>query len=77
MNRRTFIAGLGSAAACPVAGRAQQLPVIAYLSSTEDPPSLIAAFHQGLSELGFVVNRNVLVEHRWVRGWQQTRCSRG
>jgi putative tryptophan/tyrosine transport system substrate-binding protein len=64
MRRREFIAGVSAAAwPCVVQGQ-QALPVVGYLSSTEDPPPYIAAFHQGLSETGFGVNRNVVVEYR-------------
>jgi putative tryptophan/tyrosine transport system substrate-binding protein len=72
MRRRTFIAGLGSAAAWPVVARAQQpaLPVIGLLSSgsAETSRENIAAFHRGLSEIGYVEDRNVAVEYRWAYG---------
>jgi hypothetical protein len=29
---------------------------------------MLAAFHQGLSQTGFVVGRNVKVEYRWAAG---------
>jgi putative tryptophan/tyrosine transport system substrate-binding protein len=72
MKRRQFIAGLGSAAAWPVAARGQQgervrrigglMPFVA-----DDPQSMtrIATFLQGLQELGWSVGRNVRLDYRW------------
>jgi putative tryptophan/tyrosine transport system substrate-binding protein len=68
MRRREFIAGLGSAAAWPVAARAQQSrPVIGYLSSSSPAKTqdLIAAFRRGLADVGFTEDRNVAIEYRW------------
>src|SRR6516165_8418774 len=69
MKRRAFIAGLGSAAAWPVVGRAQQpvVPVIGFLSplSADDSKFLIVPFLQGLKETGYVEGQNVAVEYRY------------
>ncbi len=69
INRREFIAGIGSAAAWPVVARGQQpaMPVIGFLRSTTAAGSepLIRAFRQGLNEAGFVEGKNVAVEYRW------------
>jgi len=66
MRRREFIAGLGSAAAWPVAARAQQpnLPVIGFLSGGELQAHLVAVFRQGLGTTGYVENQNVLIDYR-------------
>ena len=68
IRRRQFIAGLGSAAAWPIAARAQQatMPVIGYLSpqSVEDK-NRIVPFRQGLKETGYVEGQNVAVEYRF------------
>src|SRR6516164_7248887 len=77
MRRREFIAGLGATAAWPHAARAQRppVPVVGYLGNyglggvavpIEEP--LRAAVLKGLAETGFVEERNVAIEYRWVEG---------
>jgi putative ABC transport system substrate-binding protein len=71
LRRREFIAGLGSAAAWPLAAGAQQraLPVIGILGSTMAPepnaPGVSDAFMQGLKDIGFVEGQNMAIEARW------------
>src|SRR6516162_3209548 len=70
MQRREFIAGLGSAAAWPVVAWAQQpaVPVIGYLgvqSADDDYKNITVPFLQGLKETGYVEGQNVAVEYRW------------
>jgi putative ABC transport system substrate-binding protein len=71
MRRREFIAGLGTAAAWPVAGRAQEraLPVIGYLSGgSAGSSSSLVPFRQGLKERGYVEGQNVRIEYRYADG---------
>ena len=72
MRRREFIAALGGAAAWPLAARAQQgaMPVIGFFHLTllETTREYLAAFYQGLSDSGYVDNRNVAIEYRWAQG---------
>jgi putative ABC transport system substrate-binding protein len=70
MKRRTFIAGLGSAAAWPVVARAQQaaVPVIGVLSAQSaalDYKDVTVPVLQGLKEAGYSENQNVTVEYRY------------
>jgi putative tryptophan/tyrosine transport system substrate-binding protein len=71
MKRRTFIAGVGAAAALPFAAWAQQgVPVVGFLHAGSAQPNahLVAAFLRGLEQVGFKEGRNVSVEYRWAEG---------
>jgi DNA-binding LacI/PurR family transcriptional regulator len=73
IERRKFLATLGGAAAgWPLAARAQQderVRRIGVLMSTavDDPqdPARLAAFAQGLQELGWTIGRNLRIDYRW------------
>jgi putative ABC transport system substrate-binding protein len=69
MRRRTFIAGLGSAAVWPIAGQAQQvaMPVIGYLASQSaevEYKYIAGSFLQALKEAGYVEGQNMAIEYR-------------
>ena len=76
MRRREFITLLGGAAAAlPLAARAQQSErmrrVGVLMNFTSDDPvsqDRLAAFVQGLQELGWTVGRNLQVDYRWGAG---------
>jgi putative ABC transport system substrate-binding protein len=73
MRRRELMLLLAGAMTSSRALRAQQkaTPVIGFLSSLSpgafaDP--LVAAFHKGLGETGYVEGQNVAIEYRWAAG---------
>jgi len=73
MRRRAFIKIIaGSAVALPLAAHAQPraLPVIGFLSSRSAIDSALqtAAFHQALSEAGYVEGKNFAIEYHWAEG---------
>ena len=73
MRRRTFIAGLGSAAAWPLVARAQQpgkKPTIGFVGGATASAwrPWVAAFVLRLRELGWIEGRNVAIEYRWAEG---------
>jgi ABC-type uncharacterized transport system substrate-binding protein len=80
VNRRAFITLLGGAAAWPLAARAQQgerMRRIGMLTGgprpdDQDAQANIAAFLEGLKQLGWVDGRNVRIDYRWGLGQADT-----
>jgi len=75
VKRRQFIAGLGSAAAWPLAARARQgdrVRRIGVLQTADENDPLakarISAFIQALTDLGWTDGRNVRIDLRWGGG---------
>jgi hypothetical protein len=62
-NRREFIASLGGAAAWPLTAWAQRRPVIGFLWSRSpgDDPQLVAAFREGLKQVGYIEGQTSLL----------------
>jgi putative tryptophan/tyrosine transport system substrate-binding protein len=79
VKRREFITLVGGAAlAAPMAVRAQQAERMRRIGvlmpiAANDPeaPLRIAAFTQGLQELGWFDGRNVRIDYRWAGGDEQ------
>jgi len=69
MRRREFLSLIGGVAVAPVIARAQQtsVPIVGLLGATtaQGYAPQLAAFRQGLSEVGLVEGRDVVIEYRW------------
>jgi putative tryptophan/tyrosine transport system substrate-binding protein len=73
MRRREFIAGLGGAAAMPLAADAQQPPertarvgvLLTLTRNNPDGQARVNAFRQGLAALGWKDGHNIRIEERW------------
>jgi len=72
MRRREFLGAISAAATWPLAADAQQptIPTIGFvhLTSLEDNEQNLAAFRQGLGDIGYSEGRNVVIEYRWAEG---------
>ena len=73
MRRREFLLLInGAATTWSMTARAQQrtMPVIGFLDPTSPDKyaPFVAAFRNGLGEVGFVEDRNVTIEYRWAEG---------
>ncbi len=72
MKRREFITLLGGAATWPLMALAQQAPapLIGFLSSRSPGESagVVAAFRQGMREIGFIEGQNLAIAFRWAEG---------
>jgi putative ABC transport system substrate-binding protein len=68
IRRRAFITLLGGAAAWPFAARAQQPPVIGFLSGASPGPDftrLMDIFRRSIAEFGYVEGQNFAVDYRF------------
>ena len=70
MRRRDFILASGAMVAWPLAARTQQsaMPVIGFLAEWPKVPqtaAILAAFQQGMAELGYVEGKNFATEERF------------
>src|SRR5215471_7221097 len=72
IRRREFVTLLGSAAAWPMAARAQQAarPVVGFLRDATAAGSgfMVNGLRKGLAEAGFVEGRNLTIDYAWTDG---------
>ena len=72
MRRRSFVAGLGAAAAwpLPIAAQRSGAPAVGFLSSRspEESAKLVGAFLSGLRAGGYAEGRDFRIAYRWAEG---------
>jgi len=75
LRRREFLAGLGTAAALPLAARAQQraqrvrrVAILNMFDDSEYPRAQLAEILRPLAQLGWQNGRNVQIDLRWAAG---------
>jgi putative ABC transport system substrate-binding protein len=83
MRRREFITLIGGSMAWPLAARAQPARPVRLIGvlmnyAETDPvsQSLVAAFAQGLQQLGWTIGQNVQIDYRWGGGGAEARRKR-
>jgi putative ABC transport system substrate-binding protein len=73
-TRRAFLIAIGAGMLAPWAARAQQpakIPRIGILSPSGDPNApgpQVDVFRQGLRDLGYIEEKNILIEYRYIEG---------
>jgi putative ABC transport system substrate-binding protein len=75
VRRRAFIAVLGGAAACPLAGHAQQPERVRHVGVLISPPessqlaqAYVTAFVEALRRFGWVEGKNLRIDYRFAAG---------
>src|SRR5215470_13911825 len=67
MNRRAFVTGLGAVLAAPLGAGAQRTDKLWRIGVLAQPPGLASfldTFREGLRELGYTENRNIVIDTR-------------
>ncbi|MGH7331439.1 MAG: ABC transporter substrate-binding protein [Candidatus Rokuibacteriota bacterium] len=73
MNRRAFLYGSACILAAPPTAEAQRAGTVYRVgllgsATASTAPHLLQAFRQGLRDLGWVEDRNIVIEYRWAEG---------
>jgi putative ABC transport system substrate-binding protein len=69
ISRRQFGAALGGAVAWPIAARGQQAVLTKRIGlMANEPLPFIDAFRKKLQQLGYIENRNIVIEYRYASG---------
>src|SRR5262245_3623959 len=80
MDRRTFVAGVSTLLAVPLAVEAQQVGKVYHIGVLDRTPMALNvtnldAFRQGLREFGYVEGQNFVIEYRYSQEYRYTEGS--